>query len=130
MNGAEKNHVPIIRELRAVSGKPGVELRSQDGVVFKNQHARPRFGASLLNHGEMTAQTTVRAGIVVPKSWDCQILSVRRRKADDTLEIMRGKFGLHLPPAICSLVQVDANLVREKIVKLHLSNQTSVPALS
>src|SRR5712691_2493357 len=131
MNGSEKNHVPITRELIAVSGKPGVELRSQHGIVFKNQNARPRCGASLLNRGEVTAQTAIGAGIIVPKSWDCQLAAVHRRKANYALEIVFGKLGLHLPPTICALVQVDANLVGKEIVKLHeFCSSCSAPSLT
>src|SRR5258707_4314872 len=119
MNGAEKNHVPIIRELIAVSGKPGVELRGQHGVVFKNQNARPRCGASLLNRGQMSAQTAIGARIIIPKTWDSQLPAVRRRKTNYAFEFVFGKLGLHLPPTIWSLVQVDANLVGKEIVKLH-----------
>ncbi len=130
MNGAEKNHVPIIGELIAESGKPGVELRRQHGVVFKNQHARPRLGAGLLNHGEMTAQAAIGARKVVPRTWNCHPAAVRCGKADYPLEIVFGKFSLHLPPTICALVQVDANLVGKEIVKLHLSDQPSLDLFS
>src|ERR1700687_1700932 len=90
MNGAEKNHVPIIRELIAENGKPGVELRSQHGVIFKNQHARPRLGAGLLNPGEMTAQAAIGAGKVVPRTWNGHLAAVRRGKTDYPLEIVFG----------------------------------------
>src|SRR5258708_23082106 len=67
----------------------------------------------------MTAQAAIGARIIVPKTWDSQLPAVRRRKTNYAVEFVFGKLGLHLPPTIWSLVQVDANLVGKEIVKLH-----------
>src|SRR6185436_20733237 len=88
-----------------------------------DQNARPSFVAGLLDYRQVAAQATVCPRERLPCRWVFKGFTVQRRKSNHLFDIVLRESGQHFFPAIAPLIQVDANLIWEEIVKIHRSIQ-------
>ena len=83
MQGAEKQHVPIGRQLFDVGPELSPQVRIENGIVFKDEHAGHSQPAGETYDPQVAAQAPVSAGRVEPVRRDVQTVSVQRREPAD-----------------------------------------------
>jgi hypothetical protein len=85
-------------------------------VILKNKHIGNAESTGFANDLQMTEQASVSPSGMGPVRGDTQIVAIHRRKPADRVNSMAIEFEPHLLPAIRSSIEIDADLIWERLV--------------
>ena len=111
VQGAEKQHVPIARQLFDAGAKTSSQAIVKNNVIFKDENAGHAESPCLANDLQVAEQAPIGARCVDPVRRKRQLVAVQRWKATHGMNSMLIEFALHVLPALRPSIEIDANLV-------------------